>query len=163
MSVNSRRPVSKSTATLCLRRYQQLGALVVQSPPSHVDRLDLAWRRRADRLVIALANQEIVLHKAAKRRERQMMGNDRPVVLGADIEDEPVAHQLKPEAIGAAVVPDGRERVFLHQVVDGDGALVFDISVAGADAVLVEKDLDEALVAFRRSHRRLIRIATERA
>src|SRR5260370_36370391 len=103
--------------------YQELGALVVQSPPSHVDRLDLAWCRRADRLIIALANQEIVLHEATKRRERQMMGNDRPVVLGADIEDEPGAHQFKREAIGSALVPHGRERVFLHQVLTCNGAL----------------------------------------
>src|SRR5260370_32413031 len=85
--------------------YQELGALVVQSPPSHVDCLDLAWRCRADCLVIALANQEIVLHKATKRRERQMMGNDRPVVFGAAIEDEPGAPQLSPEAIGSALRP----------------------------------------------------------
>src|SRR5260370_42367823 len=89
--------------------YQEVGALVVQSPPSHVDRLDLAWRRRADRLVIALANQEIVLHEATKRRERQMMCNDRPVVLGAEIEDEPVAHQINREAIASPLAPHGRE------------------------------------------------------
>src|SRR5258708_24419380 len=74
--------------------YQELGALVVQSPPSHVDRLDLAWRRRADRLVIALANQEIVLPEDTKRRGRQIVGTARPVVLGGHIENEPVAHNF---------------------------------------------------------------------
>src|SRR6202040_1787105 len=145
--------------------HQQLGAFVVKAAPAHVDRLDLARRRGADRLVIALANQEIVFDEATERRQRQMMGHHRPVVLGADIEDEPVAEDLKLEAVGSAVMPFRGERVFLHQIVDRDGALVFDVAVAGADTVLVEQDLDEALAAFRRrrGHRRLSLIATERA
>src|SRR5258705_9951228 len=57
---------------------------------------------------------------------------------------------------------DGRERVFLHQIVDCDGALVFDVAVARPDTVFVEEDLDEA-PGFRRSHRRVILIAAERA
>src|SRR5262249_57119961 len=127
-----------------------------QSPRSDVDCLDLAWRRSTDRLVIALANKEIVLHEPTKRREREMMGNDRLLVLGADIEDEPVASKLKPEAIGSPLMTDGRERVFLHQIVDCDGALVFDVAVARPDAVLVEDDLDEAAAGFRRGHRRVV-------
>src|SRR5262249_16959258 len=107
--------------------------------------------------------QEIVLDEAAKRRERQVMGDDRSVVLCADIEDEPVACKLKPEAIGAALMSDGSERVFLHQIIDCDGALVFNVSIAGAAPVLVKDDLDAAFAALRRGHRRLTRIATERA
>src|SRR5882672_4829053 len=41
---------------------QQVGALVVERAPSHVDRLDLARGRAADRLVVAVADHEVVLH-----------------------------------------------------------------------------------------------------
>src|SRR5215475_6577847 len=46
----------------------------------------------------------------------------------------------------------GSEGVFLHQIVDCDRALVLDVSVAGADAILIEDDLDEALIALPRGH-----------
>src|SRR5260370_25228403 len=45
---------------------QQLRALVVQLAPSHVDRLDARRARRAHRLLVALADQEIVLDDAAE-------------------------------------------------------------------------------------------------
>ena len=50
---------------------QQAAALVVQAAPAHVDGLDLGGGLGLDRLVIALADQEIVLHDAAERRQRQ--------------------------------------------------------------------------------------------
>ena len=66
ISVNSRRAVSKSTFTLRLRRVlQDARALVVQAAPAHVDRLDAVGRRGADRRVIAVADQEVVLDDAA--------------------------------------------------------------------------------------------------
>ncbi len=92
-----------------------------------------------------------------------MMGDDGTVVLGADIEDEAVARELKLETIGSAVMSDGRERILLHQVVDCDGAFVLDVPVAGADTVLVENDLDKTLAVCARAHRRLILTATDRA
>src|SRR5690349_6839224 len=44
--------------------HQELGALVLEPAPAHVDRLDLARARAADRLVIAVADHEVVLHDA---------------------------------------------------------------------------------------------------
>src|SRR5262249_56724156 len=59
---------------------------------------------------------------------------------------------------------DRCERVVLEQVVDRHRALVLDVGAGAADRALVERDLDEALLALgRRAHRRLSRIATERA
>src|SRR5262249_53500186 len=50
---------------------QKPAAFVVQTAPAHVQRLDARGRRRLDRLVIALADQEIILDQLAERRERQ--------------------------------------------------------------------------------------------
>src|SRR5581483_11071778 len=45
---------------------QQARALVVEAAPAHVDRLDARGRRALDRLVIALADLEIVPDEAAE-------------------------------------------------------------------------------------------------
>src|ERR1019366_10826552 len=63
---------------------------------------------------------------------------------------------------------DRLEGVLLEQIVDRDLALVLDILVGAADRFLVEGDGDQALLhrsrrRFRCAHRRLRRIATERA
>lgn len=55
--------------------HQSLRAVIVNAPPAHVDRLDLAGGG-AYRLVIAFADQEIILDDAAERRQRQDMGRD---------------------------------------------------------------------------------------
>src|SRR3990172_6597043 len=47
---------------------QQAAPFVVQAPPSHVDGLDLGGGLGLDRLVVALADEEIVLHQAAEGR-----------------------------------------------------------------------------------------------
>src|SRR4051794_15662695 len=59
---------------------EQVRALVVQPAPAHVDRLDLSRRCGADRLVIAVADQEIVLHDLAEWRQRQKMRHYRCAV-----------------------------------------------------------------------------------
>lgn len=92
-----------------------------------------------------------------------MMGDHGAIVLGADIEDQPVARKLELEAIGPLVMSNWRERVLLHQIVYCDRAFVFDVSGARGDTVLIEDDLDEALSVCARAHRRLILVATERA
>src|SRR3546814_827119 len=67
---------------------QKLRTLVVQAPAAHVDRFDLGGRRGLDRVVVALANQKVVLDDLAEGRQRQ---HDL-AVLGAafetNIEDE---------------------------------------------------------------------------
>src|SRR5713101_6792172 len=97
---------------------QQLRALVVQRAPAHVDRLDARRARRADRLKVALAHQEIVLDDAAEGRERQEQRRDR------------------------------REAVLLEQIEDGDRALVLDVGIAAHNAALVEGDLGDTLVGI---------------
>ena len=53
------------------------------------------------------------------------------------------------QPVRPAVVADRRERVVLEQVVDRDRALVLDVGAGAADRALVERDLDEALLARR--------------
>ena len=70
------------------------------------------------------------------------------------------------QRVGPPVVADRRERVLLDQVVDRDRALVLDVRAGAADRGLVERDRDEALpdrLVLVAAHRRLRRIATERA
>src|SRR6185312_11884555 len=146
---------------------QYLRAFVVQAAPSHVDRLDARRARRADRLEIALADQEIIFDDAAERRQRHQQPLDRRLVGGADIEDEAIlldAELHMERAIG------GRHRleaVLLEQVEDGDGALMLDVGVAPDDAALVEGDLGDTLVgishALAQRRGRFSLIATESA
>src|SRR5215468_2523594 len=60
--------------------HENARALVVQPAPAHVDRLDLARRGGAKRLVIAVADHEIILHDAPQRRQREEMRDHRRAV-----------------------------------------------------------------------------------
>src|SRR5712671_1582455 len=127
---------------------QQLRALVVQRAPAHVDRLDARRARRADRLKVALAHQEIVLDDAAEGRERQEQPLDRRLVGRADIEDQPVLLGAEMQMERPFCGRDRREAVLLEQIEDGDRALVLDVGIAAHDAALVEGDLGDTLVGI---------------
>src|ERR1700743_444341 len=47
---------------------QKFGAFIVDRTPPHIQGFDLRRRRRADGLVVAVADQEIILHDAPKGR-----------------------------------------------------------------------------------------------
>ena len=138
--------------------HQDVRAVVVDAAPAHVDRLDLVGRRGADGLIVAVADQVVVLDDAAQRRERKQMRHHRRAVLKADVEHQPVAVDAQMQRVGTAVVADRREGVLLEQIVDRDRALVLDVRVGAADRFFVERDGDQALLAagrrcFRRAHR----------
>ena len=87
ISVNSRRAVAAVDLDLVGEpRGDQLGALVVQRGALAVDRLDLARARGADRGVIGLADEEIVLQQRPERRHRHDELGDRLAGLGAHVE-----------------------------------------------------------------------------
>src|SRR5712691_6351189 len=69
---------------------QQRRSLVMQRAPPDIDRLDPGEAMTADRLVMALADQEIVLDDAAERRERQHDRLARPALQGSDLNPQPV-------------------------------------------------------------------------
>src|ERR1700688_3138922 len=52
---------------------QRARAFVVDAAAAHVDGLDLVRGRSADRLIIAVANHEIVFHDSPERRQRQQV------------------------------------------------------------------------------------------
>ena len=93
--------------------FENLAALVVQTAPSHVDGLDARGGLGLDRLVVALADEEIVLHQAAEGRERQHHVLDRRALGVAHGEHEAVVGKREAERIGAAVMTLQREGVAL--------------------------------------------------
>ena len=115
----------------------------MDAAPAHVDRLDLVGRRGADRLVIAFADQIVVLDDAAQRRQREQMRHHRRAVLEANVEHQPVAVDRQMQRVRAAVVADRREGVLLEQIVDRDRALVLDVRIGAADRSFVEGDGDQ--------------------
>src|SRR5262249_190789 len=90
---------------------QDARTLVVQTTAGHVDRLDARRRRGADRRVIAVADQEVVLNDTLEGREREQMRDHRLAVLSTDVEDQAVVLQSNRERIGPAFVTDGGERI----------------------------------------------------
>src|SRR5262249_54444455 len=65
--------------------HQDVRAVVVNSAPPHVDRLNLVRRRGANGLIIAVADQVVVLDDAAQRRERKEVRDNGGTILAADI------------------------------------------------------------------------------
>src|SRR6266403_2224722 len=146
---------------------QRARAFVVNAAAAHVDGLDLVRRRGADRLVIAVANHEIVFHDSPERRQRQQMRHHGRAVLAADVEHQPVAGDADVQRERAPVGAFRREQILLDQVVDRDRALVLDIGAGTPDRFLVQRHRDDAivriLVSVRPGHDWLRRSPTERA
>src|SRR3954447_11291759 len=94
---------------------EQIRALIVQSAPAHVDRLDLSRRCGADRLVIAVADQEIVLHDLAEWCQRQKMRHYRRAVLLSDVEHQPVLADREIEDVWPPIVLAWRKGIILDQ------------------------------------------------
>src|SRR5215472_3195895 len=84
---------------------EQVGALVVERPSAHVDRLNLTGRSGADSAVIAFTDQKVILHDASKWGQRQKMRDDRGVVLEADVEDQAILGDAQIQPIRTALMP----------------------------------------------------------
>src|SRR5471032_629215 len=124
---------------------QQLRALVVQAAPPHVDRLDLRRAGALDRVVVALADQEVVLDDAAKGRERQQHPLQRCVLQRPDVERETVVLEAEMEVERPLETGDRRKAVLVQQIGDRGRALMLDLGAAPHDRFLVEGDLGDAL------------------
>src|SRR3546814_2379612 len=88
--------ISDWSSDVCSSDLQKLRSFVVQASACHVEGLDMRRRQAADRVVIALADLEIVADDTAERHQRQGHGAERPVPGVADVEDQPSA-VLDPE------------------------------------------------------------------
>src|ERR1700691_5470466 len=124
---------------------QQLGALVVYRATAHIDRFELGRRGGLDRVIIALAQHEVVLDQAAKRRKRQRHLLQRLIAAIADVEHQPVLGDRQMEMERPRDARGWDETVLLEKIGYGDGAIVLDIGVAADDGAFVERDLGDAL------------------
>src|ERR1700756_3594316 len=146
---------------------QRARAFVVNAAAAHVDGLDLVGSRGADRLIIAVADHEIVFDDPAERREREQMRDNGRAVLAADIEHQPIAGDAEMQREGTVrLMAVRREQVLLDQIVDRDRALMLDVGPGAADRFLVERYRDDAalgvIMGGRLAHGRLRRNPTER-
>src|SRR5665647_829751 len=146
---------------------QRARAFVMDAAAAHVDGLDLVRRRGADRLIVAVADHEIVLHDSTERRQRQQMHHDGRAVLAADIEHQPVAGDADMQGERPLARAFRREQVLFDQVIDRDRALVLDVRPGTPDRFLIERHRDDAvlriLVWWRLGHVWFRRSPTERA
>src|SRR5271166_1149397 len=96
--------------------HQQGRPLIVQRSPSDVDRLDLRQARRANRLVIALADHEVVADDTAKRGERQDHSLSRSVRRRSNLDAQSVLFDRQAEMKRAIEPGGGRKTVLLEQI-----------------------------------------------
>src|SRR5438874_6087456 len=145
---------------------QRARAFVVDAAAAHVDRLDLVGRGGADRLVVAVADHEIILHDPPEWRQRQQLRHHGRAVLAADVEHQPVACYREVQRERALARPFRREQILLDQIVDRNRPLMLDIGPGTPDRFLVERHRDDAVVLvivwWRLVHGKLRRNPTER-
>src|SRR5262245_24056659 len=122
---------------------QHAAALVVHCAPAHVDGLDARGRRRTDRLVVALADDEVVLDDAPERGQRKHHRERVARILLGDGETQPVLDEPQGELVGAAGAAFQLEPVALQDIEDRYLALVLDAGITAPDRGLVEMDGNE--------------------
>src|SRR5690606_32001449 len=99
------------------------------------------------------AHREIVADQRPHGADRQQHLRQRPLVLVADIQDQAALANADPQTVRTRRRAGQAELVLIEQVVDGDGALVLDLSAAADRSVFFKRDLDEApAVAVHRRH-----------
>ena len=123
---------------------QELGALVVQAAPAHVERLDLRGTELLDGGVVALAHQEVVLHDLAEGREGQHDVAQLAIVVGMHAEHQALLEDADMQLVGTGLAAHQREVVLLQKIEQRHGALVLDLGRAARYRFLVQHDIDEA-------------------
>src|SRR5262249_50001292 len=88
---------------------QQVGALVVQAAPAHVDGLDLRGRSGPDGLIVAFADGEVVLDDAPEGREGENHLGDLVTTFCAHIQHQAVLDDTQMQAIGPMGIADRGE------------------------------------------------------
>src|SRR5262245_53498446 len=131
--------------------HEKPATFIVQSAAADIDRLDTRGRLGLDRLIVAFAHHEIVLHDAPERSERQRDIGDRLAVLVADGEHEAVVGERKMQSVGTLFVGllQGKAIRF-EQIEDRNVALVVHVDIVAADRSLVERDADQPLPVWMR-------------
>ena len=96
----------------------------MQAAARHVDGLDLRRRTKLDRLVVAVADLEVVLDDAPERRERKPEGHQWPLRLVAHVNHKPPLMGGQHQMIGPRHAVAQCKAVVLDEVVDGGVAFV---------------------------------------
>lgn len=123
---------------------QQFRALIVDSAPGHVDGLDFGGAGLADRLVIAVANGEIVTNRSPESPKSKDQRLQRLAIFTTDRNDQPALLHAEPElvrsGIAILVLFERLEIIFLDQVKYRDPSFLLDIGIAPQDRGFIEFD-----------------------
>ncbi len=125
---------------------QHFRRLVVNPAPGHVDRLDLGGGGLADRLIIRIADREIIADRAAEpaEAEDQRFEFARRLHRRSRSAEPPILHR-QPQPVGPVMpgLPGAQrlEAVLLDQIEDRDPAFLLDIGIAPQDRRFVELDM----------------------
>ena len=123
---------------------QQFRALIVDSAPGHVDGLDFGGAGLADRLVIAVADGEIVANRSPEPAKGKDQSLQRFAIFTADRNDQSALLNAEPELVrsGIAILMlfERLEIIFLDQIKNGDPSFLLDIGIAPQDRGFIEFD-----------------------
>ena len=133
---------------------QQFRRLVVNAAPGHVDGFDLGGGGFANRLIIAVADGEIVADRAAEPAQPQHQRLQQLATLAGNMELQPAIRHRKPQPIRPLVprrIGTGRfEAVVFDEIEDGDAPFLFNIGIAPQDCRFVELNMRDARVRHER-------------
>ena len=118
-------------------------ALVVQTAPTDIDRLDLGRWCGADGLVITVADEEVILDYFLEGLQRQCVRLKLQLGFGPDGQHQSIFSDRKVEAVGSIVMTDQLELVGFEDVENSNLALVFNVGVLASDRSLIEVDLEK--------------------
>jgi hypothetical protein len=121
-----------------------------QGATPHVQGLDLLGRGAADRLIVALADHEIVLDEGPERAERQHVAS--LIARTFDIQNKPVLGQAHLQVIGSAVRPLRCETIGLQEIEDRDLALLLLVARSRGERSVVDLDALETMVVVLLGH-----------
>ena len=129
---------------------QEFGGIIVDGTTGHVDGLDLLWGGGPYRLIVTIANREVILDRPAEAAERQHQRLEMAVVLAMNVDAEPSLRRFKLDPVGARIIVGmrtlRRKVVPLQQVENRDPPFLIDVGRSPADAVLVQGDVDDPWV-----------------
>ena len=97
---------------------ERAAAFVVQITAPHIQCLNARWRRRFNRLTIAIANNEIIADDPLERRKWKHMRNQWRAHLILDVEDEPCITCSYDKTVGSNIKVDEFKVVSVQEIVD---------------------------------------------
>ena len=106
---------------------QKLAAFIVKPAPGHVDGFNLARCRRADGLIIAFADHEIIFHNPPEWRQRQPDHVEARFGVVANVENQAAFQNGQRQMIRPAILAQHGETVGLQQIINRHPPLMLGI------------------------------------